>query len=43
MSYPRKIRNDIVAVGLLAMIVFLIASLGTYDSADPAFEASTRS
>ena len=41
MSYPRKIRNDIVAVGLLAMIVFLIASLGTYDSADPAFEAPT--
>ncbi len=39
MSYQRKIRNDIVAVGLLAMIVFLVASLGTYDSADPAFDA----
>jgi len=39
MAYQRKIRNDIVAVGLLAMIVFLVASLGTYDSADPAFDA----
>jgi S-DNA-T family DNA segregation ATPase FtsK/SpoIIIE len=39
MSNSRKIRNDIVAVGLLAMIVFLVASLGTYDSADPAFDA----
>jgi S-DNA-T family DNA segregation ATPase FtsK/SpoIIIE len=39
MSNQRKIRNDIVAVGLLAMIVFLVASLGTYDPADPAFDA----
>ncbi len=41
MAYQRKIRNDIVAVGLLAMIVFLVAALGTYDSADPAFAAPT--
>jgi DNA segregation ATPase FtsK/SpoIIIE, S-DNA-T family len=40
MPEPRKIRNDIVAVGLLTLIVFLIAALGTYDPADPAFEAS---
>ena len=39
MTNQRKIRTDIVAVGLLAMIVFLVASLGTYDAADPAFEA----
>ncbi len=31
----RKIRNDIVALGLLAAIIFLIASLASYDPADP--------
>ena len=35
MSTPGLIRNDIVAVGLLALIVFLIASIGTYTPADP--------
>lgn len=40
MPEQRRIRNDIVAVGLLALIVFLIAALGTYDVADPASEAS---
>lgn len=35
MSEPRKIRNDIFVVVLLALIVFLIASLATYDVADP--------
>ncbi len=40
MSEERKIRNDIVAVGLLTVIVFLVAALGTYDPADPAFAAS---
>lgn len=38
MAEQRRIRNDIVAVSLLALIVFLIASLGTYDPADPAFD-----
>ena len=41
MSDNRKIRNDIVAVGLLAITVFLIAALGTYDPADPAHDASS--
>jgi S-DNA-T family DNA segregation ATPase FtsK/SpoIIIE len=40
MSEERKLRNDIVAVGLLTLIVFLVAALGTYDPADPAFESS---
>ena len=35
MSSSGLIRNDIVAVGLLALIVFLIASVGTYTPADP--------
>jgi len=35
MPQQRKIRNDILAVGLLALIVFLAAALGTHDSADP--------
>ncbi len=35
MMEARKIRNDIVAVGLLALIVFLVAALATYDPADP--------
>jgi S-DNA-T family DNA segregation ATPase FtsK/SpoIIIE len=41
MSDDRKIRNDIIAVALLAVIVFLVAALGTYDPADPAFESSS--
>ena len=41
MSEERKIRNDIIAVGLLAMIIFLAASLATYDVRDPAHNAST--
>ncbi|MCP4097316.1 MAG: DNA translocase FtsK, partial [Planctomycetaceae bacterium] len=40
MSEERKIRNDILAVGLLAAIVFLVAALATFDPADPAFSAS---
>jgi S-DNA-T family DNA segregation ATPase FtsK/SpoIIIE len=41
MSEERKIRNDILAVGLLAAIVFLVAALATFDPADPAFNASS--
>ncbi len=41
MSEDRRIRNDIVAVGLLTVIVFLVAALGTYDPADRAYEASS--
>ena len=40
MSEERKIRNDIVAVGLLAAIIFLVAALATYDPTDPAHNAS---
>lgn len=40
MYEDRRIRNDIVAVGLLTVIVFLVAALGTYDPADRAYEAS---
>ena len=35
MADERKIGNDIVAVVLLTFIVFLVASLATYDTADP--------
>ena len=35
MAEDRKIRSDIFVVILLALIVFLIASLATYDIADP--------
>lgn len=35
MAETRKIRSDIFVVILLALIVFLIASLATYDIADP--------
>lgn len=35
MSEPRQIRGDIFVVILLALIVFLIASLATYDIGDP--------
>ena len=35
MSDERKIGNDIIAVVLLTFIVFLVASLATYDKADP--------
>ena len=41
MSEDRKIRNDIVAIGILALIIFLAASLATYDQRDPAHEASS--
>ncbi len=41
MSEERKIHNDIIAVGLLAAIVFLVAALATFDPADPAYNAST--
>ncbi len=34
MTEQRKIRNDIVAIVLLTVIVFLVASLATYDPAD---------
>ena len=40
MSEDRKIRNDIVAIGILALIIFLAASLATYDQRDPAHKAS---
>ena len=40
MSEERKIRNDILAIALLAVIIFLVASVATYDPADPAFSAS---
>ena len=40
MSEERKIRNDIIAVGLLAAIIFLVAALATFDPADPAYDAS---
>ncbi len=39
MSDKRKIRNDIVAVALLTVIVFLVACLATYDKADPVSQA----
>lgn len=41
MSEERKIRNDIIAVGLLAAIVFLMAALATFDTSDPAHAASS--
>ena len=41
MSLDRKISNDIVAIGILALIIFLAASLGTYDQRDPAHETSS--
>ena len=40
MSEDRKVSNDIIAVALLAAIVFLVASLATYNPADPAYKAS---
>ena len=40
MSDERKIGNDIVAVMLLTFIVFLVASLVTYDPADPVLNSS---
>ena len=40
MSEDRKVSNDIIAVALLAAIVFLVASLATFNPADPAFKAS---
>ena len=40
MSEDRKIRNDIVAIGILALIIFLAASMATYDQRDPANTAS---
>lgn len=39
MTEKRRIRNDMVAVGLLALIVFLMATLATYDPADPAYKS----
>ena len=41
MSEDRKIRNDIVAIGILALIIFLAASMATYDQRDPAHNASS--
>ena len=38
MANDRIIRNDMVAVGLLGLIVFLVAAVATYDPADPAHE-----
>ncbi len=38
MADNRIIRNDIVAVGLLGLIVFLVAAVATYDPADRAQE-----
>ncbi len=39
MSETRHLRNDIVAIILLAVVVFLAASLATYDPADPVVDA----
>lgn len=39
MSETRHLRNDIVAIVLLAVVVFLAASLATYDPADPVVDA----
>lgn len=41
MSEHRKVSNDIIAVALLAAIVFLVASLATYNPSDPTFKASS--
>lgn len=41
MANDRIIRNDMVAVGLLGLIVFLVAAVATYDPADPANEVPT--
>ena len=38
MANDRIIRNDMVAVGLLGLILFLVAAVATYDPADPAHE-----
>ena len=38
MANDRIIRNDMVAVGLLGLILFLVAAVATYDPADPANE-----
>ncbi len=38
MANDRIIRNDMVAVGLLGLIVFLVAAVATYDPADPTHE-----
>jgi len=35
MSHDRVIRTDIIGIGLLALILFLLASVFSYDSADP--------
>ena len=40
MSDERRIGSDIVAVILLTFIVFLVASLATYDPADPVINSS---
>ena len=40
MSDERRIGNDIIAVILLTFIVFLVASLATYDPADPVINSS---
>jgi S-DNA-T family DNA segregation ATPase FtsK/SpoIIIE len=34
-SDQRVIRNDIIAIGLMALIIFLLAAIFTYDAADP--------
>ncbi len=34
-SDQRVIRNDIIAIGLMALIIFLLAAVFTYDAADP--------
>ncbi len=39
MADDRIIRNDIIAVGILGLIVFLVASVATYSPADPASQA----
>ena len=35
MSHDRVIRTDIIGIGLLALILFLLASVFSYDTADP--------
>ena len=36
MAEDRIVRNDVLAVGILGLVIFLVASVITYSSADPA-------
>ena len=41
MADDRIIRNDIVAVVILGLVVFLVAAVATYDPADPSWQVPT--